>query len=188
MLRVFLRAAGLAMLVCVSGVIGYATMIGLTGNFHAVVAGEVYRSAQPSASDVARVQKLYGIRSILNQRGGDRDDASFAAVAAEAQSLGIQQINFPMSDSRRLDTDQMNQLIALMRDAPKPLLIHCKAGADRSGLASALYLAAIAGKGEREAEDQLSIAFGHVSLPVSRSYAMDESWELMEPLLGFLDS
>lgn len=59
-------------------------------------------------------------------------------------------------------------------------------GADRTGLTAAIYLAAIAGAGEHEAEKQLSIRYGHIGIPfVSRAYAMDETWEELEPWLGF---
>ncbi len=76
-----------------------------------------------------------------------------------------------------------------MRDAPKPLLIHCLAGADRTGLASALYVAGVEGRGELAAEWQLSIAYGHVGVPVlSRAWAMNQTWEKMEAWLGFPDS
>ena len=78
------------------------------------------------------------------------------------------------------------RLVALMRDAPKPLLIHCRAGADRSGLAASLYLAAIDGAGEERAEAQLSFRFGHIGIPwLSETYAMDETWEALETWLGF---
>ena len=71
----------------------------------------------------------------------------------------------------------------------KPLLIHCQSGADRSGPAAALYLAAIARHGEAAAEDQLSIRYGHIGLPhVSSAYAMGRTWETLERWLGFAGS
>ena len=70
MLRIILRATGLGMLVCISGAIGYAAMIALTGNFHAVVVGEVYRSAQPSASDIERAADAI-LRAAADRSGGD---------------------------------------------------------------------------------------------------------------------
>jgi protein tyrosine/serine phosphatase len=87
-----------------------------------------------------------------------------------------------------LNEQEAMQLIAVMRDAPKPLLIHCQAGADRTGLASALYLAAIAGKSEQVAEGQLSLRYGHIPYSFSRAFPMDETFEKMEPLLGFGNS
>ena len=61
-------------------------------------------------------------------------------------------------------------------------------GYDRTGLASALYVASIAKGGEEAAEGQLSLRFGHVSLPFVPEYAMDQTWESLEPWLGFGDS
>ena len=59
------------------------------------------------------------------------------------------------------------------------------AGSDRAGLASALYLAAIAGAGEEAAGSQLSIRYGHVGLPVVGAYAMDSSSKSLKPMVGF---
>jgi protein tyrosine/serine phosphatase len=75
-----------------------------------------------------------------------------------------------------------------MKDAPKPLLIHCLSGADRTGLASALYLAAVSKTNEKVAEGQMSIFYGHIALSISRAFAMDRTFEKLEPLLGFRES
>ncbi|TAZ44115.1 protein tyrosine/serine phosphatase, partial [Rhizobium leguminosarum] len=73
-----------------------------------------------------------------------------------------------------------------MERAEKPVLIHCNWGADRSGLASALYLAAIAKEGEAKSESQISLWFGHIPIPlISKPYAMDQTFEALEPYLGF---
>ena len=90
-----------------------------------------------------------------------------------------------MSASRVLTVEESTELIALMRSMPKPLLVHCRRGADRTGLAMALYLAGISGADESTAAGQLSIWFGHFSVPyLSSTYPMDESWQLMVPVLG----
>ena len=44
----------------------------------------------------------------------------------------------------------------------EPALIHCKSGADRTGLAAGLWLMA-QGRPVEEALDQLSLRFGHVA-------------------------
>lgn len=65
----------------------------------------------------------------------------------------------------------------VMRDAPKPLLIHCKAGADRTGLASALYLGALEHQTRETAGWQLSILYGHIAIPwLSCAWPMDVTW------------
>ena len=74
-----------------------------------------------------------------------------------------------------------DQLLDIMKNAPKPILIHCKAGADRSGIVSAIYGRAVAGWSEESAERQLSVYFGHIGIPyLSSTYALDESWEKLE--------
>ena len=94
-----------------------------------------------------------------------------------------------MSASTALSPAEARQLIALMAGARKPLLTHCLGGADRTGLAAALYVAAIEGGPEGAAEWQLSPRYGHVGLPwISAPWPMDQTWEGLEAALGFADS
>jgi protein tyrosine/serine phosphatase len=73
----------------------------------------------------------------------------------------------------------------MLKDAPKPILIHCRGGADRTGLASVLYSQRIAGIPTGRAEQQLSLYFGHVGVPlISSAYAMDLTWEMLERHYG----
>jgi protein tyrosine/serine phosphatase len=168
---------------------GYYAHMVVTSNFHPVIKGEVYRSSQPTASNIAMYQKEYGIKTILNLRGPNSGRDWYDAEVAQAKSLNIQHIDFPMSARRELTQEEAEKLVALMRDAPKPLLIHCQAGSDRTGLASALYLAAIAKTSEATAEGQISIFYGHIGVPLlSKTYAMDRTFENMEPWLGLSNS
>lgn len=158
----------------------------VSGNFHEVVPGELYRSAQLSAEELAAHGRADGIRSIINLRGANRGVSWYDSEVAVAKELGIVHLDFRMSAGRPLSQDEAAQLIEMMRAAPKPLLIHCRAGADRSGLAASLYLAAIDGADEERSEAQLSFRFGHIGIPwVSEAYAMDEAWEAIEPSLGY---
>jgi protein tyrosine/serine phosphatase len=156
----------------------------LIGNFHPVVAGELYRAAQLDASQIAGVQKEYGIRTIINLRGASQADW-YKKEVAESQALGVNHIDFRLSATKELTQTQVEELVALMRDAPKPILVHCRGGADRSGLASALYVAAISKGSEEAAEAQLSPYYGHFPIPFTRFWAMDETFERIEPWLGF---
>lgn len=158
-----------------------------TNNFHVVVAGEAYRSAQPSAADIAAYRDRYHIATIINLRD-DTKGAWYNQETEAARALGIAHIDFPMSAGSELDAAKSRQLVALMRGAAKPILIHCRSGADRTGLASALFVAAVAGQGEEAAEDQLSLRYGHFAVPYFGTYEMDLSFETMEPWLGFLNS
>lgn len=184
-IRGILLAASLGV-IAIAGYLSYQRYV---GNFHVVVEGEVYRSGQITAENVADYRARYGIRSILNLRGAFPGEDWYDAEVAEAARLGITHLDFPMSASIDLGVEESERLIAVMRDMPKPLLVHCLHGADRTGLAMALYMAAIRGSDETEANGQLSLWFGHFAIPfLSDAYPMDRSWERMKPVLGFTES
>jgi protein tyrosine/serine phosphatase len=71
---------------------------------------------------------------------------------------------------------QIGEVLGIVRDAPKPLLVHCKAGADRTGLVSALYRFAGEGVSADQADRELSLVYGHFPYLTSRSKAMDDSF------------
>ncbi|MDR6954006.1 protein tyrosine/serine phosphatase [Ancylobacter sp. 3268] len=159
----------------------------LIGNFHTVVAGELYRAGQVNADQLAGIQRDYGIKTVINLRGAS-NHPWYRDEVAESEKLGLTHIDFGLSAGRELTQKEVEQLIAIMRDAPKPILVHCKGGSDRSGIASALYVAAIAKEGEEAAEWQLSLFYGHFPIPFFPAWAMDETFERIEPWLGFPNS
>jgi protein tyrosine/serine phosphatase len=170
-------------------VAAWVVALQMTGNYHEVIAGELYRAAQPNSGQFARYHRRDGIRTVLNLRGAASGKAWYDDEIAVSRRLGLVHADFRMSSSRDLTKARAEELIALMRRLPKPLLIHCQAGADRSGLAAALYLAAIAKRPEEDAESQLSFRFGHIGIPLlSASWAMDRTFEDLEPWLGFPNS
>lgn len=157
----------------------------LFDNLHAVVPGEVYRSAQLSSEDILRYKEKHGIRSILNLRGENPGVEWYDEEVQGAKAAGVAHLNFRMSSKRPLTEERARELIAMMRDAPKPLLIHCRAGADRTGLASVLYLAAVEKLPEKDAAKHLSPIYGHLPLWFIREYEMDRSFERLKPMLGY---
>jgi len=164
----------------------YAVYLDMMGNFHTVVAGEFYRSSQPSREQIAHYKKEYGIQTIINLRGDNTGSPWYDEEVEASQQLGITYINFRMSARRDLSQDRAKELVAHFQQAPKPILVHCARGADRSGIASALFLAAVAKKSEEESEAQISMRFGHVPIPyLSSAYAMDRSFENLETWLGY---
>lgn len=164
---------------------GHLGLLQVSGNIHAVAAERCYRSAQLSPTKLHEVVDRYQIRTILNLRGPNPGDEWYDQEVREAQELGVRHVDFGMSARKELTVQEAQDLIALMKSAEKPLLIHCKAGADRSGLAAALYLAAIEQAGETAAERQLSIRYGHLGFPFMPAHAMDETFEKLEPSLGY---
>jgi protein tyrosine/serine phosphatase len=167
---------------------GALAAVHLDNNFHAIVAGEAYRSGQPSPDQIKAYREKFHIASIINLRGAQPGSGWYDAEVRAANELGIQHLDFAMSARKALTPERSRALIAMMKSAAKPVLIHCQAGSDRTGLAAALYMAAVAGIDEETSEAQLSIRFGHFAIPILGPYEMDDTFETMEPSLGFFGS
>lgn len=156
----------------------------LKGNFHEVLPGELYRSAQPDGADVIRYAGRYGIRTIINLRDEERGDW-YDEERNAALMAGIKLIDVPMSSTRVLSVEESGELARIMREAEGPILIHCEHGANRTGLAAAIYMAAVANRSEFLSELQLSPWYGHVPIKGIGRYEMYESWDRYEETLGF---
>lgn len=161
--------------------LAYLGLLQVSGNFHEVIAGQLYRSNQPSEGQLAAYIQQNGIKTVINLRGENDRSRWYKDEVSTTERFGITHIDFGMSARRELNLQRVAQLIDIMRNAPKPILIHCKSGSDRTGLASAIYVNRVAGMDEDTAERQLSLRFGHVGIPyLSSAYAMDQTWEEIE--------
>lgn len=145
-------------------------------NFHVIVSGQAYRSGQMNAAELTQVIQAYGIKSILNLRGANPGTAWHKAEVETARKWHVVHYDFGFGSGDELSLAKMAGLVKVMRDAPKPILIHCFGGADRSGLAASLYCYTIAGEKPEQAHEQLTIWDGHVPLIRPKVVAMDDSF------------
>ena len=109
-------------------------------NFHWVVPGEAARAMQAWAGGLKTFLRRRGIKSIINLRGRNDDLSWWRHETAAAQSIGVAHLD-AMLDSRKLPTRAM--LVTLIESfdaAPKPFLLKCSGGQDRTSFAAALYL------------------------------------------------
>jgi protein tyrosine phosphatase (PTP) superfamily phosphohydrolase (DUF442 family) len=123
--------------------------------------GLVIRSAQPT-TQLADWVGRYRLKSVLNLRGGGPGDWWYGNEIKTAKQSGIAYYDLPMSATRRPTRRELLQLIDVLDSCPYPLLIHCKSGADRTGLASALYRMVRRGEPPKTALTSFSIEFGHI--------------------------
>lgn len=99
------------------------------------VDARLYRSAQPTPAALESLVKR-GVRTIINlRRPGDIDSAE--EVFARAQ--GIEYHSVPLHGLRAPTNAQVARILDLIERSPAPVLIHCKAGADRTGTIVACY-------------------------------------------------
>jgi len=156
--------------------VGYVSSDLKHANFRVVVPREVYRSGQMNTGQLARTVENYGVKSILNLREENLTTGWHQAEIATAAKRNVIYYDRSLSSGQELSLEQMDDLVALLGEAPKPVLIHSWAGADRSGLVSALYLFALEGRSPGEAAKELSFWNGHVPLIRPKVTAMDASF------------
>lgn len=120
----------------------------------------VWRSNQPSPRRLRKYKRM-GIKTVLNLRGeGQRSPYLFERETCDKIDLPL--TNFPMQ-ARHLDApERLSMLLNHLENIEHPFVMHCKSGADRAGLASALYLLHIKGAPIEEAKRQLSFKYIHV--------------------------
>jgi uncharacterized protein (TIGR01244 family) len=135
---------------------------GWDDNYHAVIRGELYRSAQMSAPRLREHLVRDGLRTVINLR--PETNALWHAQEKQAcQLAGVEFIDFPLVGDRAPSSQQTAALVTVLRQARRPVLVHCAHGADRTSFAVALYLLGIAGVPENQACTAFSIRYGHMA-------------------------
>lgn len=157
-----LRCAALGLAAAALGALALAAALWpawlFDGNWHAVVPGRVYRSAQPDPEALVQRIERFGLRSVISTRGGEgspwfeRERAAAAAAGARVEAVRL-------SGSRMPSPAALARLVRLIETLPQPLLLHCASGSERSGLASAVTLL-LAGLPPEQARAQFARRFG----------------------------
>jgi protein tyrosine phosphatase (PTP) superfamily phosphohydrolase (DUF442 family) len=120
---------------------------------------KAWRSSQPAPHHI-RALAGRGTRTVLNLRG-ERDCGSYLLEQAACQRYGVELINFHIRARRAPHPEEIKAAIALFDQMQYPMLMHCKSGADRTGLMSVLYLWLKEGVPLAEARRQQSPRFGY---------------------------
>ena len=154
----------------------YCGILAASGNFHPVEAGQLYRSAQLDKAEFGKVIESYHIRSVLNLRGPNPESAWYKDELAAMREHAVDHYDVGISAHQPPTPEQMARILVILRSAAKPLLIHCQAGSDRTGLVAALYRYAVAGEPAEQAVSELSLRFGHFPYLTSKTGAMDDSF------------
>lgn len=126
-----------AILLIVSSVLLYNI---LTSNIHTVIPDVVYRSAQLNESQLIKLINKYKIKSIINLRGKQIRKSWYDLETSIARNMKIEYYNIAINAHGIPNKISLIKLINNIVRAKKPILIHCKEGADRTGLASAIAI------------------------------------------------
>lgn len=124
------------------------------------IAPDVYRANQPSPEWLVRYYRQ-GIKTIINLRGVSKSP-HYLLEERQAKMLGLTLLSVQGLTARAAPSrEDLLTLLDVMRSAEKPMLMHCKSGADRTSLAAAVYLLAQCSATLEQARKQLSPRFIH---------------------------
>lgn len=159
----------------------YALFIAGQDNFHQITKGEAYRSAQMDRDKLKFCLRNYRIRSILNLRGKDSRENWYIDEVKTSEECNVIHYDVSLSAYDEPTKEDTQILMSIIKAAPRPILIHCQAGADRTGLVAAMWKVIVDKESKGEASKQLSILYGH--LPLGPASAMDQFFNNWRPEL-----
>lgn len=129
-------------------------------NMHRV-SDKMYRSSQPTPGHLEAAARM-GIRTIINLRGRRDDCGSWVLEERACRDLGLTLVDFPVNSRDAPKKLNLHKARAIWDSIAYPALMHCKAGSDRVGFMSALYLLVHEQRPLDEAVRQLGLKYGHV--------------------------
>ncbi len=133
-------------------------------NSHEIAPG-VWRSFQPSPKQMKKWAVAKGIKTVINLRGlrNSVEQSGFHFLEEEAaEENNIKFINFRAYSREAPSKEFIFGLRDLFEQIEYPIMMHCKSGADRAGVASTLYMFLHEGEHLDVALEQLKFKYGHV--------------------------
>ena len=112
----------------------------LKDNIHVVIPHQIYRSAQLSGPGFETLIKSKHIRTILNLRGPHPGEQWYDDEVLASRKLGVRHVDLELHAYALPPAKKLRQLVYDLQHLPRPLLVHCMGGSDRTGLASAIAL------------------------------------------------
>lgn len=117
--------------------VGYVAWDQWTGNFGVIVPGRSYRAGQMSSAMLGGIVRVHGVKTVLNLRGSNPDQAWYRAERAATTAAGATQVDVSMSSCEWMSRAQLRAVIRVLDTCEYPLLVHCQWGSERTGLISA---------------------------------------------------
>lgn len=144
------------------------------------IAPGVWRSNQPGPKRLKRYKDM-GITTVLSLRGTPKT-SHYLFEREACEKLGLKLVTTELHARKPASRENLLRLFRLFREIERPFVMHCKSGADRAGLASALYMMAIEGVSVVEARKQLSLRYLHIKQ--SRTGVLDYMLDVYEARLS----
>jgi protein tyrosine phosphatase (PTP) superfamily phosphohydrolase (DUF442 family) len=132
-------------------------------NFHTVLPGRVYRSSQPSGAALDHLIAAHQLRTVINLRGNGDTAPWYLEETRATHRHNVSQEDICFSAGRLPSVSEVRRLIEVLDHCEYPILLHCRRGADRTGLAAAMVMLLTTDRSVQAARWQMNPRFGHVT-------------------------
>lgn len=170
---------GIAFAVLLAALAGLGYWADENDNFHVITPGQAYRSAQLEAEELRGYLREYEMKSVLNLRGRQEGKTWYHEELKVCAEERVRHYDLALTAHRAPNGDEIEELLDIFAAAPRPILIHCEGGADRTGLAAAMWRMYVVGENKNRASAELSWRYGH--LPLGRKKALDDFFAAWTP-------
>ncbi len=137
----------------------------ITKNFEEVDPGKFYRSAQLTAEELQEAIDKYGIKTVVSLRGAPEHAPWYQP---QVDVLKKNNVNFEVlwwTAEHFPPKEELVKYEAILDKGPYPILVHCRAGSDRTGEATAIYAINKLGEARDQAiAKHLNFDYWHVEL------------------------
>jgi len=135
------------------------------------VTDNLYRGGQPTLDGFSSLRAM-GVGMVVNFRD---ERAETEIEKRQVESLGIKYVGIPFSANHKPPTNQIVEFLDLLRANPSTkIFVHCRRGADRTGLMIAAY--------------RVSIEHQPVTDAVSEMHRFHYDWLFRPQLKRYIDS
>ena len=150
-----------------------------TDNYHKV-SQEWHRSSQLEGEAFRRYINENEIKTVLRLVGtDDSDEVSYEEERAAAEASGAKLVIAKMAATRLPWRSELSTLFNALDNIETPVLVHCRQGADRTGLVTVIWLHDYRGTPLETAREQLAFfPYGHVE--IGGPQAMDDFLDMYE--------
>lgn len=148
--------------ICAAGAgAAYIATRPIARNFGVVAEGRLYRSGRLTPESLERIAKQTHIKTVVDL-GGNRPGAPEEAAEQDAAArLGLRRVVLRLEGDGTGDPNMYVEALRILGDAAnQPALVHCAAGAQRTGAATILYRHCVEGKTITEAYPEAA-EYGH---------------------------
>ena len=163
---------------CGYGVYDNFAPLRLTDNFHVVEWGRAYRSAQLDTETLGLLVDILGINTVVNLRGENESEPWYDNERTLLADRGVEFVDIRMSANELPPRAELLNLYDTFLTAEEPILMHCRAGADRTGAAAAIWRMVVLGDSREDAARELCVCFGHFEAATPE---MDELVRIFQP-------